>query len=144
MVLNVNDMKSLVVVANYDDYDEICFDRMVEEVDRMNQLNVFQYPIDKYLYGNERIKSFRVVFFLILPEWPLGFRRECSLRCFNDDELSNRFVYLLEKKKKCMRCDGRTEKNQRRKELQVFFLLLFFHLLINFVKYYFLLLTFIC
>jgi hypothetical protein len=61
-------MKSLVVVANYDDYDEICFDRMVEEVDRMNQLNVFQYPIDKYLYGNERIKSFRVVFFLILPE----------------------------------------------------------------------------
>jgi hypothetical protein len=82
---------------------------------------VFQYPIDKYLYGNERIKSFRVVFFLILPEWPLGFRRECSLRCFNDDELSNRFVYLLEKKKKCMRCDGRTEKNQRRKELEVFF-----------------------
>jgi hypothetical protein len=59
----VNDVKSFVVVANYDDCDEICFDGMVEELDRMNQLNVFQYPIDTYLYGNERIKSFRVVFF---------------------------------------------------------------------------------
>ncbi len=52
-VLDVNDEKPFVVAANCDDYDEICLNRfeMVEEEDRRNQLDVFQYPIDKHLDG---------------------------------------------------------------------------------------------
>ncbi len=49
------------VVANCDDYGEILSDRLIREEDRMNQLYVFQYPIDKYLDGNEIIGN---VYFL--------------------------------------------------------------------------------
>ena len=46
------------VVANCDDYGKISFDRLIGEEGRMNQLYVFQYPIDKYLEDNEIIGKY--------------------------------------------------------------------------------------
>lgn len=70
---DVYDQTRIFVVANCDDYDEIFSDtkkRKVEEVDQMNQLDVFRHRTDRYLNGEEKKKGMRMFCFeeTILPE----------------------------------------------------------------------------